>query len=58
MAYDLDLAERVRAALADTPDVAQKTMPGGLGVLVDPATPDDVRLPGYLAAGVEAVARA
>jgi hypothetical protein len=102
VAYDLELAERVRAALGGTPDVTEEKMFGGLAflvggsmglavsgsgglmvrcdpaladdlvtrdgvarmvmqgrelagwVLVDPATLDDVRLPEYVAAGVEA----
>jgi hypothetical protein len=34
VAYDRELAERVRTALADTPDVAEKAMFGGLAFLV------------------------
>ncbi|SDF70206.1 TfoX/Sxy family protein [Klenkia brasiliensis] len=34
MAYDLELAERVRSALDGTPDVAERTMFGGLAFLV------------------------
>ncbi|MCO7219178.1 TfoX/Sxy family protein [Klenkia sp. PcliD-1-E] len=34
MAYDLELAERVRTALADVPDLAEKRMFGGLAFLV------------------------
>lgn len=34
MAYDLGLAERVRAGLAEVPDVAEKRMFGGLAFLV------------------------
>jgi len=34
MAYDEDLAERVRAILADVPDVSERRMFGGLAFLV------------------------
>lgn len=34
MAYDLELAERVRALLAREPDVSEKTMFGGLAFLL------------------------
>lgn len=34
MAYDEGLAERVRALLADTPDLVEKKMFGGLGYMV------------------------
>ena len=34
MAYDEDLAERVRLAIADEPDVTEKRMFGGLAFLV------------------------
>ena len=35
MAYDEELAHRVRAALQDTPDVVEKRMFGGLAFLVN-----------------------
>ena len=34
MAYDVELAERVRRLLADIPDVREQAMFGGLGFLV------------------------
>ena len=34
MAYDHELADRVRALLADEPDVTEKKMFGGLGFLI------------------------